>query len=159
MAATCVVRPGPRVEENEYCRQRILHSTTGWAEKVQFQAAIEQRITATTYVGVAKGQTRHARHTANSSPHARSTPNLRVCMPSFLLSLTRLRLLSTNPKLSISLPLTLSRPLSTLLHLCSHRILLTLLLPDRKLSFRSTVQSSCTGCGSSTVDCFSFHST
>lgn len=84
MAATCIVRPPTDVTENEYCRPKILHSTTGWAERVQFQTATEERIAGTTYVGDTQSQRRYGLYTANSTPHARPTPTSRVCMPPFL---------------------------------------------------------------------------
>ncbi|KAK5958794.1 hypothetical protein OHC33_000637 [Knufia fluminis] len=71
MATTCVAQPGRDARESVYCRPRILKSTTGWAERVQFQSSTsEVRIAGTYHVG---GR-RDAVHTANSIPPTRPPP-------------------------------------------------------------------------------------
>jgi len=83
MAATCVAQLATDARESVYCRQRILKSTTGWAERVQFQPLSEARLTGT-YSHV--GGRRDAVHTANSFPPTKSTPTSRVCITLILLA-------------------------------------------------------------------------
>lgn len=78
MAATCVALPASDAPGSVYYRQRILKSTTGWAEKLQIKCSPEVRVADTTY-GYG-GSPRYRRyHTANSPPPTKPLPASRVC--------------------------------------------------------------------------------
>lgn len=83
MAAICVAR-SVSGDENVFCRPRILKSTTGWAERVQFQvdSAHDRVRMSCTYYSPDSGRYSlpQALHTANSFPRTRSSPTTRVCI-------------------------------------------------------------------------------